>query len=606
MSGQDASAIHDGESGTTSDLSPSSSQQTATTSNAPWLNQDKHHARSKLGGSARNGKSGYHYNYQREGLNGHLRDRGIGRGRNGQSPRYHSYLDRQFVTPSPSTISSSSYSVLPCLNQLDLQTPQAFAVVVGIMILSLAGVKSYQHITRELKRRKRALESEKAAEELLRLNVKHGVVDPDGTLRHPPSKPLSNQTCTRGVSSSIKGKGTESERRRRRVDAAATESSHLEPAPPSASQTDTQTDDDLATSVPSTPNKAAKTEAKKAKKKIKRAARLEKRMNSLDADVEVDDLEHEERESSAEYPGTLEQTVSKQMTDQVESSLEQVLEDIPKVETPEQVTLDDLTDTDKGTDGAATGQISSDVSTPTLEPTSVEEGCTPLIASPVGSGSGLGLEIRPPATYEGLSDSANSLRSGTSGGGGGNFLSLSGKDVTQRLLDDVKLGLTNGAHTTPPHVKKKRKSKSSSSTNAPKRLVPGAENWAQEHKEEEERLAREDLVNQINEAKAATVSAEERAHKMEKDCESLTGRLHKLEDKMSEMTSIQQDLREREKIANRERDEAVRRANDAQSVVQNYRKLETTLKHDLVKARKDREKSWQETQRVEAAVSLVF
>ena len=83
----------------------------------------------------------------------------------------------------------------------------------------------------------------------------------------------------------------------------------------------------------------------------------------------------------------------------------------------------------------------------------------------------------------------------------------------------------------------------------------------------------------------------------------MTARLHKLESKLSKVTSSQHDLREREKTALWEKEEAIKRANEAQSVMQNYRKVEASLKHDLQVARKERDKTWQDAQRKEADVS---
>jgi hypothetical protein len=69
------------------------------------------------------------------------------------------------------------------------------------------------------------------------------------------------------------------------------------------------------------------------------------------------------------------------------------------------------------------------------------------------------------------------------------------------------------------------------------------------------------------------------------------------------VTSSQHDLREREKTAVWEKEEAVKRANEAQTVMQNYRKVEAALKHDVLQARKERDKLWQDSQRKEADVS---
>lgn len=192
-----------------------------------------------------------------------------------------------------------------------------------------------------------------------------------------------------------------------------------------------------------------------------------------------------------------------------------------------------------------------------------------------------------------VSDSATSLLSGASSG-------LSGMPHVQQHLEQYH---TSGFSTPSDQPQQKRKKKAKSAIKTPQRSIPGAENWVKESHEEKEREIREQLAQQLEDARATSTSAAARASKAEKENETLTAKLQKLETKLNKVTSSQHDLREREKAAVWEREEAIKRANEAQTVMQNHRKVEASLKHDLQVARKERDKTWQDGQRKEADVS---
>lgn len=505
-------------------------------------------------------------------------------------------------------------------------------------------MKSYQHVANRVRQRRRLIESEKAAEELLRLNVKHGVVDLDGQVIKPSQNGQPAGTASGTGKDVADGKrrarsGTlEKESKSRPSDSnnllvskSTSEKSQLKPvpeaptAPRSVDGNDLSHDDDQ-----DEPNKVAKSEAKKAKKKIKRAARLEQRKNSGDlvtvasreegADLGSD----EQQDARADDEAEAEAVVKGDDVDEAKPSVTgQVIEDVlsneagPEDEAGSMQLVEESGEQDKAESLRSVKASGEQDTTPTpVEPLAAVPGrekddVEPKEVPAEDQGSPVpfihnmpSIEIQhvalpdspPPSRLRRraseVSDSAASLLSGASSG-------LSGNPNLQQNLEQYHL---SGVSTPSDQPQQKRKKKAKPA-GKPQRAIPGAENWVKESHEEKEREVKEQLEKQVEEARAASSSATARASKAEKENESLTTRLHKLESKLSKVTSSQHDLREREKTAVWEKEEAVKRANEAQTVMQNCRKVEAALKHDVLQARKERDKLWQDSQRKEADVS---
>ena len=470
------------------------------------------------------------------------------------------------------TTSSSSLFMDPfhTFDTLDLQTPRAFVVVVGLILLGVAGIKSYQHVANKVRQRRRLIESEKAAEELLRLNVKHGVVDLDGQVIKPGSGAGNAGGAAAGTAGSNKREGDAADGKKR------TRSGTLEKDPKTRSTSDnpahhatlstsekslksktlnpesTQPARSAATTTITTDREeagqehslegtlgkaaaAAKNEAKKAKKKIKRAARLEQRKHSGDLlivdaeggvdvdtdDVDIDVVKDKEGVEKREEP---EQEHGVTVVNQVEIDTMDVEANVEADEDEQNSDVD--AEGIQTVEAEETGQDEPPADTvvqvegdPTLKSTPAEEEPSPMPFiqnMPSIEIQHIPLPDSPPPSRLGrrasdVSDSAASLLSGASSG-------LSGNPTLHQHLEQchpTELSTPSDQ----PRQKRKKKAKALSSTATAttgiKRAVPGAENWVKESHEEREREAKEQLVRQVEKARAASTSAAARTSKVE-------------------------------------------------------------------------------------------
>jgi hypothetical protein len=487
--------------------------------------------------------------------------------------------------------------------------------ILVLLVTTFTLLKGYRYLEREMKRKKRERESVKAAEELLRLNVKHGVVDPDGT-----GKPGITATTT-GTGKGRVDKGEI----KKNVTIPSSSSSSTQPltgnpdpqtigqpkssdllTPPEPPQAEEQDESDSPEPGSLDLLKNAKSEARKAKKKIKRAAKLEMRMNSGDIEVLPENRQEEEEDRAGEN-GNGDGGEKKEAHVIKEAQPEVVFSEEPETVVPLEEAREEVTETCNGStrepdvEAEAEAQVepepepelvlsgqqeeslifpSSVLETPTIAVNNVQ---TDDLATP----SQEQLEIRRPSVA--LSESLSLFSAGSS------HVSNSAFPVSANQSTDAQQQ---------PVEKPKRKKKVKSGTAmGPRRAVPGAENWVKESHEEKERELREGLMKQLEEAKAASELAEDRANRLEKEQEALNTKLQKLESKVHKLSSSQHDTKERERQAVAEKEEAVRKANETQMMMHNYRKVEATLKHDLHVTRKERDKVWQDAQRKEAEVS---
>jgi hypothetical protein len=538
---------------------------------------------------------------------------------------------------------------------IDLQTPKAFITIIGLLLFTVASYKTYQHFKKEWTRRKREEESEKAAEELLRLNVKHGVMDRDGTVLGTGGKVAGGVVSATGVNVAMTGgslmnrkegkdrtskndksnRSTMDEDRRKRNDPVHSTTSI---SPTTIATITTPVDD------PDSASRTNKNEAKKAKKKIKRAAKLEQRKDTEDnvlgfepseeggSRVEPDPIE----ENEIELPVEMNDKESVR-EDEVEVELREVEVDQPAelgvVEESgpvEEVVAPIAVTDDKEITAAPSSPFVNLVSEPIespfepveppLEPVEIplepveppsEPPTPPFIQNmPSIEVQNIALPNSPPYSKidcpeslrrpsESLSDSAASLLSGAGGSSSG--LSNHLPAISQQLAHHHQDASGTSTPSDKPAPKQKKKAKTGGAK--PQRAIPGAENWVRETHEERQREHHEQLIREAEQAKMAASMAEARAIKMEEKNEVSMNRIHKLEQKLSKMTLAIKDLTEREKQAMAEKEEAYKRSTEAQKVMQNYRKVEMALKHEANIARQERDKMWQDAQRNEADVS---
>ena len=522
---------------------------------------------------------------------------------------------------------------------IDLQTPKAFITIIGLLLFTVASYKTYQHFKKEWTRRKREEESEKAAEELLRLNVKHGVVDRDGTVLGSGGKiggvinatgvnvaMTSGSTVNRKEGKDRAGKNEKSNRstmdddRRKRDD----------PVQPTALPHTTAATMTTPVDDPDSASRTNKNEAKKAKKKIKRAAKLEQRK---DSEENVLGFEPSEEGGSSMEPDPIEENENDIELPVETDEKESILEDEIKVEVKAEEVEIHQPESDVGpqsgpveeaveevvapiayTDDKEITASSAPPAKPVPEPiaTPFEPPEPPFIQDmPSIEVQNIALPNSPPYSKidcpeslrrpsESLSDSAASLLSGAGGSSSGlsNHLPAISQQLAHQQNHDA-----SGTSTPSDKPAPKQKKKAKTGPAKPQRAIPGAENWVRETHESRQREHVEQLIREAEQAKMAASMAEARAIKMEEKNEVSMNRIHKLEQKLSKMTVANKELTEREKQAMAEKEEAYKRSTEAQGHVQNYRKVEMALKHEANMARQERDKVWQDAQRNEADVS---
>lgn len=515
---------------------------------------------------------------------------------------------------------------------IDLQTPKAFITIIGLLLLTVASYKTYQHFKKEWIRRKREEESEKAAEELLRLNVKHGVVDRDGTVLGAGGK-VGGTGSASGVNVAMTGgslvnrkegkdrvgkhdksnRATLDEDRRKQNDPVHTTTIISSPA--TAATLASPVDD------PDSALRTNKNEAKKAKKKIKRAAKLEQRKDTEDnmlgfepseegaSRVEADPIEENEIEPSVEMndkdlvrEDEVEVELRDVEADQPELAVEEESGPIEEVAAPVAVTDDKEILAPSSPPAKSVSEPNESPFEPPEPPfiqnmPSIEVQNIALPNSPPYSKIDCPESLRRPS--ESLSDSAASLLSGAGGSSSG--LSNHLPAISQQLAHHHPDASGTSTPSDKPAPKQKKKAKTGGAKI--QRAIPGAENWVRETQDQRQREYQEQLVREAEQARTAASVAEARAIKMEEKNEVSMNRVHKLEQKLSKMTLANKELTEREKQAIAEKEEAYKRSTEAQGVMQNYRKVEMALKHEANMARQERDKMWQDAQRNEADVS---
>lgn len=558
-------------------------------------------------------------------------------------PRYASNSHPQY---NPST--STSLLRLPHLSAI-----QTTILLCGGVTVIIVLVKIYRIM--EKQRKEKA--SERARRELLRLNVKHGVVDADGSLKSAGG----SSSSSRGVAGG-KGKGVEEGKKRDRDRSntpsparfsiptlntiAATTSSLLpsgtsllgvkdenamsqagessstgkggDPAVPPATNVNSPAaagasglgTAEVESGSPATPaanTKAMKLEIKKAKKKQQRQAKLESRRSSQAVET-VNGKEEEGRAAGARKDPSRIEEEDKVEEQEVETPVPGGRDvDDTHARFESQDTSIEWRNVDFASRNPSLPQDTPASSSSALETASTTSSVSrappsisicpttllfddivniPLPESPRSSVGRPALESR--RRSEVFSDS-------------GSLLSVESSYLNG--VTPVSAGLQSVSS---QGNKKKRKPKASSAlkgTNGTTRIVPGAENWVKDTAVEKARLEKEELAKVLEEARAATTSAENRAQKVEKERDHLQDRLKRLENTVNRLSAEQKDLREREKTVSVEREDAIRRITEVQANLLRHKSTENGLKNELNQMKREKERFVNDFHRKEIDVS---